>query len=209
MKFLHRRGKRCLDTCVCFQSQSNIAHNYIRGCLEPLDRFISDINVFSRSRSWHVPCTVSSAWISLVMLPLSAWQTYIPASSSVRLRICRLPPPITAKRSRLEKRERYKEMRTRVEMLRWLFLPGNVLVLRNASHLELGAIMELKTGYSMDFISCGFSFMAWLHWKQHPRSEVSRGKQTTAPGSSPMIQRQDENGEKRVNLRWAANRRKK
>lgn len=165
--------------------------------------------MFSWSCSWHVPCTVSSAWISLVMLPLSAWQTYIPASSSVRLMICRLPPPITAKRSWLEKKKRDTRRWGRVEMLRWLFLSGNVLVFRNASHLELGTVTELKTGYSMDFISCGFSFMAWLHWKQHPWSEVSRGKQTTVPGSSPMIQRQDETEEKWVNLRWAANRRKK
>lgn len=86
----------------------------------------------------------------------------------------------------------WKKKKIQGDELRWLFLSGNVLVFRNASHLELGTETELKTGYSMDFISFGFSFMAWLHWEQLPWSEVSRGKQTTVPGSSAMIQRQDE-----------------
>lgn len=66
-----------------------------------------------------------------------------------------------------------------VEMLRCLFLSGNVLVLRI---LEPGTVMlnrdGIKNRIQYGFISCGFSFMAWLHWKQLSCSGITREKQT-------------------------------
>lgn len=58
-----------------------------------------------------LPWIVSSARASMESFALSARQLYIPPSSSVRLKICRLPPPSSSKRPSLHRgNERGKKL---------------------------------------------------------------------------------------------------
>lgn len=59
----------------------------------------------------ELPWIVSSARASMESFALSARQLYIPPSSSVKLKICRLPPPRSSKRLSLQRgKERRKNL---------------------------------------------------------------------------------------------------